>query len=357
MLTLDFLVQPRLTPRISLAEDRHFLQVVGRPPCPRVGVLRVYDLPGDVLSAGRYHLLHLDLPSVDRVQLHRRHSGGRLVPCGDGFVGLALVLPHRSALFSPDPNALAPHQVMNRYVRGILEACRLANVPAFYPGRDVVTVDRRVLAMVSFETDRCGALLFEAIIANGRDFSVLSAMRKEVDGAALVLPSTGFTPEGSTSLARELGTQLTTEEVAELLRPGFEKQFSLAFEAHALTPLEAQAIDANAARDFDDDQWLYQRQLRSDLDHHASAQVQLGMFEAHFALEQDQFIKEITFAGDFIANSPAIERLEHELRLCPAEWRAIDAVAAAIFSQPENYVLGIGPLRTIADTILQGLTT
>jgi len=61
-------------------------------------------------------------------------------------------------------------------------------------------------------------------------------------------------------------------------------------------------------------------------------------------------------SGDFIANSPAIARLEHELRLCPAEWRVIDAVASAIFSQPENFILGLGKVRAIADTIVRGLS-
>ena len=50
--------------------------------------------------------------------------------------------------------------------RGILEGCKLAGVPAFYPGRDFITVNRRVFAWVSFEVEPSGVLLFEAIIAN-----------------------------------------------------------------------------------------------------------------------------------------------------------------------------------------------
>jgi lipoate-protein ligase A len=352
MRTLDFIVQPRISPRHSLAEDSHFLHVVGRPSRLRSGVLRIYDFAGPWLSIGRYHLA--PGPAGAGVQLHRRHSGGRAVPFGDGFVGLALVLPHRSAWFSADPFALAPYQVMNRYVRGILEGCKLVNVRAFYPGRDFVTVDRRLLALVSFEVDRSGALLFEAVIANRRDFSALPEMLEEVDANG-VIRAEMLAPDSTTCLARELGTELTTEEVAALLRLGFEKQFNLVFEQHVLTSLEEQAIAATATHDFQDTVWLQQRQLRPVLDHHASAQVQLGTFETYFSLEQDRFIKDVTFAGDFIANSPAIEQLEHDLRLCPAEWRAIDAVAAGIFSQPENYILGIGRLRTIADTISKGL--
>jgi hypothetical protein len=278
------------------------------------------------------------------------------MPFGDGFVGFAMVLPHRSALVSTDRLALAPYQVLNRYVRGILEGFKLAGAAAFYPGRDLITVDRRVLALVSFEVDRSGTLLFEAIVANDRDFSVLPGMLDAVDRDG-VITAEMLSAEGTTCLATELGTQLTTEEVAEMVRRGYEKQFDVAFEPHQLTPLERQAVGATAEHEFGDDRWLRQRQMRGDLDHHAVARAQLGTFEAYFSLEQGRFVKDIVFAGDFIANSAAIERLERDLRLCPAEWRAIDAVASEIFAQPDNYILGIGPLRTIADTVTKGLAT
>ena len=51
-----------------------------------------------------------------------------------------------------------------------------------------------------------------------------------------------------------------------------------------------------------------------------------------------------------------IDLCERELRLCPAEWRAIDAVASETFADPANYILGIGRVRAIADTIMRGLS-
>lgn len=354
MHTLDFIVQSRIAPHVSLAEDHHFLHVVGRPSRTRLGVLRVYDFAGDVLSLGRYHLVPNQVQR-DGVQLYRRQSGGRVIAFGDGFVGVSLALPHRSALFSTDPYTLAPYQVMNRYVRGILEGCKLVNVPAFYPGRDFVTVNRRVLALVSFEVDQSGALLFEAIIANRRDFSMVREVLDPEDAEILTVEP--FMPNEVTCLAAELGVQLSIEDVAEMVQRGFAKHFNLAFAEHTLTALEEQAIAATAAHEFGDDRWLRQRQRRPDLHRHAAERVQLGTFESYFALEQDRFLKEVTFAGDFIANSPAIERLEHDLRLCPAEWRAIDAVASEVFAQPDNFILGIGRTRTIADTICKGIAS
>jgi len=354
MYTLDFVVRRRLHPSISLAQDRHFLHAVGRPARARGGGLRVYDFEGPVLSLGRYHVAPDAAASPGTVQLHRRLSGGRALPFGDGFVGVALVLPHRSALFSTDPHALAPYQVMNRYVRGIMESCKLAGLESFYAGRDFLTVNRRVIGMVSFEVDASGVLLFEAIIANQRDFSLLPSLLEQVDPSGVVKAEM-LVPEGTTSLRRELQTEFSTEEVAELVRRGCEQQFKVRCEPHTASPLEEQAVQAAATHEFGDERWLGQRRVPSHRDHHAWTRVQLGVFETYFSLEQERFIKEITFAGDFIANSQAIERLEHELKLCPAEWRSIDAVANEVFSDPENFILGVGPVRTIADTICKAL--
>ncbi len=356
MVAADFFVQEGVDPAHSLAADRHFLHAVRRASRVRRAVLRVYSFRGECVSLGRYHLAPPAAAgqAAGGVQLWRRHSGGRAVPFGDGFVGVSLVLPHRSALFAEDPLALAPHQVINRYVRGILESCKLVRIPAFYPGRDFITVDRRVLGLVSFETDEAGALLFEAILANTRDFGILAELidRADPEGTVKVdLPP----PDSTTSLQRELRARLSLEELADLLRRGFARQFGLTCEQRPLRPLEVRAIEAIAAREFSPPAWLLQRRPRPDLTHRGVVFVQLGAFEVHFSVEQQRFIKDIMFAGDFLANAASIDRLERQLRLCPAEWRAIDAVASEIYSDPHNYILGIGKLRTVADVIVRAL--
>ena len=47
-----FLCQESLTPALSLATDRFFLQTVQETATP---VLRVYSFLGDVILLGRYH--------------------------------------------------------------------------------------------------------------------------------------------------------------------------------------------------------------------------------------------------------------------------------------------------------------
>jgi lipoate-protein ligase A len=353
MRRLGFLVQPRLDPRVSVATDSHFLQAVAHSSDALAGLLRVYDVPGDVVALGRYHLAPEPGRDLSGPYVLRRHSGGRVLPLGDGFVAFALTLPHRSALFSSNPLALAPHQVLNRYVRGILEGCKLAGVEAFYPGRDFITARGRVLGAVSFEVVRSGAMLIEGVLAVGRDFSVLPLMLDAVDPDGLIKADM-LTAADATCLERELAATLTTEEVAEFLRRGFQDRLDVTLEPYALTPLEEAAINT-AAHQLGEERWLRQRQLRPGLGCHAWTAVQLGVFEIFFALEQERFLGDVMLAGDFMANSPAIESLEHVLRMCPAEWQAVHTVVSDIFACPDNYILGIGDLRTISDTITKAL--
>src|SRR5207247_456239 len=144
--------------------------------------------------------------------------------------------------------ALAPEQAMNRYVRGILEACELSGVPSFYPGRDLITVGGRILGLVSFEVDAAGALLFEAILANGRDMSVLPGLLDAADPGGVVKAGM-LTPQDTTSFPRALGRALTTEEVADRLRRGYERRLGVMFEERAFSEEEARPI----VTEFEDD--------------------------------------------------------------------------------------------------------
>ena len=170
-------------------------------------------------------------------------------------------------------------------------------------------------------------------------------------GKSGVVKAEVLTSEDTSSVYRALGTELSFEEMANLLRRGYEAQFDLSLVPRQLNALEMQAIEALAVREFGVEQWLRRRRRRLDLDEHVSAWAQLGVFEASFSLRQERFIREIQFAGDFIANFAAVDTLERKLRLCPLDWRAVDAVVRDVFADPRNYLLGVGKLGAIADLL------
>jgi len=198
MPVLDLIVEPSTTPAASRFTDAALL---ARAVARGRGALRVSRLAGTVLALGRYHLAPV---GGGEVTLHRRLSGGRAWAAGEGFVQVSLTLPHRSALVSDDPLALAPEQLLNRAVRGLLGGLEAAGVSALYPGRDTVTVARRTIGLLGLEIDGQGATLIEACLGIERDQGTLPHLLDAVDpdgavGAQMV------TRDDATSLARELG--------------------------------------------------------------------------------------------------------------------------------------------------------
>jgi len=346
---LGYVLQPDVTPSIGVATDRYLLGTLGRRARP--GVLRVYAFPGDVLAAGRWHLAPPHVGDLGEAFV-RRLTGGRALALGEGYLGISLLLPHRSALLADDPFALAPFQVPNRYVRGLMRALKQLGLPAFYPGRDLVTVNRRPIAAVSFETDDEGRLLFEAILAVDSPLSAVAQLLDRWDVAG-VIKADLLALESGTSLREEIGDVPSVAELGTLVQEAFAEQFGVPVAPEPLSTLEIQAVTALAAREGR--AWNLLRQPRADLPCTGSSGIQTGVLEVHFALEQGRFLKEICLAGDFIADSPAIASLEYRLRLCPAERKAIARVVDGVFADAAHYLLGAGPLRVIADTIVKGL--
>lgn len=349
--SLAFMPQQNVAPSVGVATDRYLLGSLAKPSRPRGGVLRIYSFPGDVLAAGRWHLAPPTAADAGEAFV-RRLTGGRALALGEGYLGISLLLPHRSALFSDEPLALAPFQIANRYVRGLLRALKTLGLPVFYPGRDLVTVNRRPIAAVSFETDDDGRLVFEAILAVERPLGAVAQLldRWDVGG---VIKADLLALESGTCVRDEIGESLSFDDLASLMRDAFAQQYGITLESAPLLPLEEQAVVVLAQRESRS--WTNARVSRPDLPLCGSSGIQTGVLEAHFALEQERFLKEIQLAGDFIANSAAVTALEYRLRLCPAEWTAITRVVDTVFADPANYLLGVGRLRTVADTIVKGL--
>lgn len=346
---VDCVVQSDVDPATCFATQRHLLDAVvagRRPP-----VLHVYSFGADHAALGRFHVA----PADRGTDLHRRMAGGRVLPLGPGFAGLALILPTRDSLTDGPAGSLSASQVMNRHVRGFLKACRAAGVDPIYPGRDVVTVGRRIIASVALETDPRGGTLFEMVIALWRAFDDAPSLidRADPDG---VVTAAIMTPDEVTDLEQEIERRLAFEELVALLRHGFGEQLRTRVAASDLTVEEMAAVRALAS-DAAASDWVYARCRSAELTHRGSQIIGTGAMDVYFR-ESDGVLEQVLVGGDIIANSDGVRRIEESLRGCRREATAIDAAIGAASSRPGDYLLGIGGAGgtaiAIRDAILRG---
>lgn len=338
MPTLGLIIEPSTTASASRSADRALL---AEAVASGQGTLRVSCLAGDVLGLGRWHLAPAGAAGV---MLHRRLSGGRAVATGAGFVHLTLALPHRSALVSEEAFALAPDQVLNRAVRGLLGGLEAGGLAPVYPGRDLVTVAGRPIAVLGLEIDSAGGTLVEAVLAVERDQSLLPGLLDASDPDGAVAAAMTL-PDDVTSVARALGRTPPFDELVTWLERGFAGRLGM-----RLVEQPAPRVTAEG-----DDGFVRARMRRSSLDRSARVATMLGVFEAHVGVAADGALGEVMLAGDFLAPSGTVERLEAALRGCPPAPERLQAVIDAVVRPPADFILGIGPLRTVADTIAQAV--
>lgn len=339
--TVRLHVEPRpLAAEVAHAADRILLATaVAEGP-----VLRVYTLDGDVLSLGRFHRRPV---GADDIVMHRRRTGGRAVASGGGFAHVALYLPHRAALVADDPLALAPEQILNRCVRGLLGGLEALGVAARYPGLDLVTARSRAIAVLGLEVAPDGATLVDALVSVSREQSVLPMLLDRVDREGAVVARC-WQVEEVTSIARESGAGASPEALAAAVARGMEHRLGVTCVAEpgGWCP-QPEFVDGHA--------WLdgcppvpLSASART-----ARISTQLGVLEVDTEIGSDGRVADIRLVGDFYAPSAAVARLEDGLRgrSVPLAGDAVRQAVLAAFAPPA-FCLGVRDLREVADAIL-----
>jgi hypothetical protein len=301
-------------------------------------ILYTYTIPGDVLGLGRYHIVPAGA-EAGGVALVRRTSGGRPAPLGDGFVGIVLALPHRAHLLASDA-PLAPEQILNRYVRGLLGALESLGIRGYYPGRDVVTADGRIVASAGFEIAPDGATLVEMSLAVGRSFASVSTFADRADPSGVV-PMELLLPDQATCVAECIGRTPDLGETTAALATGYASR--LGCDVAMTDDLPAIPRDTT---------WLDAGRLAPHLDRHAAVRDLIGVVEVYAARANDR-VSDVRLCGDLLAPSGTVERVEAALRGAPVEREELRRRVVATLVGPDDVLLGVRAPTTIGDLVFE----
>jgi len=202
--------------------------------------------------------------------------------------------------------------------------------------------------MCTFETNASGAMLFEAFVAHNRGMEevVHDLERIDPDGA---LSCRMYDATSATKVVRELGRDTSFDALADAIVAGYQGSIGET-KRRELTAVET-AQAQHRGRALAASNWLSGPSASSSLELKNRIASQLGAIEAAVALNGDKTVEAMRLSGDFIANSPAIDELESELRGRTLDLASISHAVTKTFGHIDNFFLGAGELSNLVRLI------
>jgi hypothetical protein len=289
--------------------------------------LAVARLTGGTIALGRYQRADTVLTDHGRAApVQRRWTGGRAIALGEGVLAASLVLPHRSWLVDPDPEALPASRFLNRAVRGLLSGLGKLGIGAYYFGRDFVTVESSQAAYLSFDITPSGAALLECYFAAEAHWWLPS----ECDALPPQPPQRGV--PGPASIPALEG--VTSSQLLSVLGEGYVERFGVTLERGAApSPLSAPE--------------LVELPLRSRL--HS---IPIGFTEVRASMADGRLVR-ISLNGDFLADSAGLEAAERALIGAEPTIESIAPRLNSVYSQQRHTVLGLPDLSVWAEALIE----
>jgi len=318
------------------ADQAMMAMMAGPADGDQPALCRLWSRPAPSLSAGRFHRL-----PTPHVMLARRTSGGRVVPVGPGVLGVTLVAP-RAAWLDPRGADLRPEQVLNRALRPLLATLRGMGVDAFYPGRDAVTVDGRVLAVAAFSSAPDETVVVEQLVSLDEPFSNLARLLESADpgGVAAVDPASLASSASvarlsalparerwATAIAGHAAEELRCTATVEPRRPGAGDELVVADE------LAFEAFQA-------------ERGPLAEGSAFAAAIAMLGVVEAS-ARVVDGRIHDLVLCGDLMAPLETLEAIAAACEGVRLEREVVARVVGRVLTERGRFVLGARDLDDV----------
>ncbi|HHT9120125.1 MAG TPA: lipoate--protein ligase family protein [Candidatus Hypogeohydataceae bacterium YC41] len=231
------------TSSLGLATDEFLARHL--PPSPYSHTLRLYAYGERCALVGKYQEvsseINVEYCKTHAIAINRRPTGGGAIIMGKGQLGVAIAMP-----LSEDFSLLKLSMVFKRYSLGILLGLeRLGLRGEFRRGNDILVGGKKIAGMAFATIDDAG--LFHA--------SLLADLDEELMQMVLRIPRSKTAT--LTTASRELGRAVTTEEMRQAVKEGYQKAFGIEMAPKPLRQEEVEEIDSLEKAKYKNPIWIF----------------------------------------------------------------------------------------------------
>lgn len=230
-------------------------------------IIRFYTYKGPSVMVGRHQDIEseVDLTCCKRlgVDINRRPTGGGAIVMGDGQLGIAIASPVDEV--SP---LLASKTIFSPFTRGIIVALGLLGIKSeFRPENDIHVKGKKIAGLASCTFDEHPAGLYHASILADMDTDL---MRK-------LLKKPGRKDGAITTVSSELGRHVSTYELRDYFKRGFEKALNVELVPEPLNREEIAEIKELEQEKYKSRDWIYHGKEHATQYSHEQLEIATGL--------------------------------------------------------------------------------
>lgn len=301
-------IEDEVTPTYGLAADEICAQRVGADASPPT--LRLYTYVPCAL-VGRFQTLENELrveACRERgITVNRRPTGGGAIVMGPDQLGVAWTVRGADQDGYRQARAMMAH-----FSEGIVAGLARLGLEARFRGKNDLEVGGRKVAGLGVYRDKSGGVLYHASVLVGLDVAwMLSLLQTPFEKISDKVIAT--VAQRVTTVRREIGRDVSLDEMREHLMAGFRETFSVELEAGAYDSEELGEIRVLEREKYETDEWVRQRVEIPDAFGTHKVKTPAGLLEIRATLVGPT-IKAVYIGGDFFAAEGALADLEGALR-------------------------------------------
>lgn len=301
--------------------------------------LRLYNYQDYAVLAGRFQDINaeIDIEACKKngFQYGRRLTGGGAILMGSGQLGICFACASKTFEWEH------VRELYHLFSAPIITALRQLGIKASFRSKNDLEVNGKKIAGLGVHVDANGSIQFHTSLLIDLDITQMLKVLKIPIQKYSDKRKTASIEQRITTISRELGSDISREEVIEIIKRSFEKAFEIEFITSAFSSEEKQQIETLEQARYLSEDWIFQRSPQSDMTGMSLKKTPAGLLRTYIGLKGET-IKSVLITGDFFEQANLFSSIESELKWSSMDKENISNIVNKVFELQEFDTLKYG---------------
>ena len=304
--------------------------------------LRLYNYSDYAVLAGRFQDINaeidIDACKKNGFEYGRRLTGGGAILMGSQQLGICFATS--SAVFEWENI----RELYHKFSLPVIQALAKLGIDAQFRSKNDLEVNGKKIAGLGVHVDADGAIQFHTSLLIDLDIDTMLQVLKIPIQKYSDKRKIASVEQRITTISRELGKNISKEEVIKVVKQSFAKSLGIEFFDDEFSLEEKQGINQIEHKRYLSEEWIYQRSPQSDMTGMSLKKTPAGLLRTYIGLKGET-IKSVLITGDFFEQAGIFSRIESELKWSSMDKENIRTIVNKVFKwqEMENLKYGLTP--------------